>query len=293
MPDVVIHGPTSWNLIVDLDKLPHPRPHMKFAKGHREVMGGTSAGKAAHLVDLKMDVELHTVLGTDAASRLIQDSLAFAGIRYEASRAEGPSERHLNLMDQNGGRVSIYLDVCNPLTQQSASVARRHLRNAISDARAVVMDLSTPSRDVIEEVAGAAAPIWTDLHDYDGQSDFHAPFLNAASFVFMNDDNLHAPQQFLQSCIARGVRIAVCTLGSDGAMAVDHQGTTYFVPAHPVRKVVDTNGAGDGFMAGFLQAHLTGADVQDAMIAGAEQAARALETVHLHPRLERPTGGSS
>ena len=70
MADVVVHGPVSWNQIVSVDVLPDPSPHMQFATAHHQVLGGTSAGKAAHLRELGVDVELHTVLGTDlAASR--------------------------------------------------------------------------------------------------------------------------------------------------------------------------------------------------------------------------------
>ena len=52
--------------------------------------------------------------------------------------------------------------------------------------------------------------------------------------------------------------------------------------------VVDSNGAGDGFFAGFLAAHLDGADVAAALRAGAQQATRALGTVQLSPLLEQP-----
>ena len=33
MAEVVVHGPASWNQIVDLDELPAPEPHMQFARG--------------------------------------------------------------------------------------------------------------------------------------------------------------------------------------------------------------------------------------------------------------------
>src|ERR1043165_8415352 len=98
MSDVVVHGPASWNLIVDLDELPAPEPHMQFALGHRELLGGTSAGKAAHLRDLGVDVELHTVLGTDVAADNIEAALRGTGVATVPTYVHGPSERHLNLM---------------------------------------------------------------------------------------------------------------------------------------------------------------------------------------------------
>ena len=92
MSDVVVHGPASWNLVVDLDELPEPKPHMRFAAGHRELLGGTSAGKAAHLRDLGTDVELHTVLGSDAAATQIEAALRKAGITTVPTYVDGPSE---------------------------------------------------------------------------------------------------------------------------------------------------------------------------------------------------------
>lgn len=286
MSDVIVHGPSSWNLVVDVDELPPPTPHMRFARGHREVLGGTSAGKAAHLRDLGLDVELHTVLGTDAAADAIEDALRRAGIPTVPVRVDGPSERHLNLMDREGGRVSIYLDVPAAPDPTVAQEARHRLLLAASRARAMVLDLSQPSRDAIAEVAALDVPLWTDLHDYDGTSGFHAPFLAAAAHVFMNADRLDSPVEFLRSCVDRGARLAVCTLGADGAVAVDSRGQEHRVAAEPVTRVVDTNGAGDGFMAGYLAAHLGGADVTSALRAGAHQAARSLGTFHLNPILE-------
>jgi sugar/nucleoside kinase (ribokinase family) len=284
MSDVVVHGPASWNLVVDLDELPEPKPHMRFAAAPRELLGGTSAGKAAHLRDLGTDVELHTVLGRDAAAAKIEAALRRAGIPAVPTYVDGPSERHLNLMDRAGGRVSIYLDVPRA-AERGRSLTL--LLDAASRARAVVLDLSQPSRDAIEQVATLGVPIWTDLHDYDGRSSFHAPFLDAASFVFMNGDRLDSPVDFLQTCVDRGTQVAVCTLGEEGAIAVDAEGGRHLVQAEPVARVVDTNGAGDGFMAGFLAAHLDGADVAAALGAGARQAARALGTVQLNPVLEQ------
>jgi len=102
----------------------------------------------------------------------------------------------------------------------------------------------------------------------------------------MNGDRLAAPYDFLQTCVVHGAQVAVCTLGEDGAIAVDAQHVRHHVVAEPVSRVVDTNGAGDGFMAGFLAAHLDAADVTSSLEAGAHQAARALETVQLNPVLE-------
>lgn len=283
MAEVVVVGPSSWNQIVSLDALPEPVPHMAFARGSHETIGGTSAGKALHLVELGRDVLLHTVVGTDDAARRITAGLRDAGVPLLLAVAEGPSERHLNLMDPDGGRVSLYLSlpsevpVCDPrvLAEMAAS-------------RAVVLDLAACSRAVIDDAVATGVPIWTDLHDYDGSSEFHRAFLAAASYVFMNADRIgDEPVGFLHEAVDGGAVLAVCTLGARGAVAVDANHEVHTVAAVPVERVVDTNGAGDAFMAGVLAATLDGASTQEALLAGARQAARALGSEHLSALLER------
>lgn len=283
MAEVVVCGPASWNLIVDVDVLPAAVPHTLFATASHETVGGTSAGKALHLVDLGRDVLLHTVLGTDEAAGSVERALASAGVPFSADVVPGPTERHLNLMDPDGRRVSIYLHLPAPVEEP----ADPSLVAAMSQARALVMDLSTRSRALLETARATGVPIWTDVHDYDGTAEFHRPWLEAADYVFMNDDGLPEPLDFMHGLVEGArARLVVCTLGSRGAVAVDGDHRVHEVPAAPVAEVVDTNGAGDAFMAGCLSAVLDGGDVPCALTAGAAQAVRALSTRHLSPLLD-------
>jgi fructoselysine 6-kinase len=70
---------------------------------------------------------------------------------------------------------------------------------------------------------------------------------------------------------ARGARLVVMTLNKHGSLAFD--GTTVWrQPSEPVRPV-DTLGAGDGFMAGFVGRFLEDGDVPASLAAGAEASA--------------------
>ncbi|MEJ1193497.1 PfkB family carbohydrate kinase [Pseudarthrobacter sp. CCNWLW207] len=69
-----------------------------------------------------------------------------------------------------------------------------------------------------------------------------------------------------------------------GALALEADGTKHEVAAVPA-DVVDTNRAGDAFMAGFVAATLHGASVGDALKAAAAQSRVAIESQHLHPVL--------
>ena len=282
---VLIAGPASWNRIVELDRLPEPVPHMQFALGDWETVGGTSAGKALSLASLGRAVTLHTLLGGDIEGDRVRDALAAAGVDLLIGDGVA-TERHLNLMTRDGGRVSLYLATPQPRDDAPSPEAI----DAMSDAAAIVLDLAPLSVALIPVARAAGRPIWTDIHDYDGTAEFHRPSIEAADAIFMNADGIGGdPLPFMERCIAGGASLVVCTLGADGAVAVDARMLRHRVPAEPV-DVLDTNGAGDAFMAAVLDATLSGADVPDALRAGARHAASVLTTRHLHPSLDAVLG---
>ncbi|MEU4801971.1 PfkB family carbohydrate kinase [Actinosynnema sp. NPDC023587] len=274
MPDVFVAGPASWNRLVALDHLPEPRPHTAFASGHRTALGGTSAGKALNLAALGARVTLRTVVGDDEAGRSVVGSLSGAGVDLIAEVVPGPSEQHLNLMSPDGGRVSIYLE----LPHLAEPVHDERALTALADADAAVIDLADSARPFLAAAREAGVPVWCDVHDYDGRSAYHQDFVDAADFLFLNDDGM--PEPDLMAFLGAHGRPVVATRGARGAVAVV-AGVPHQVPAAPVDRIVDANGAGDAFFAGFLVAHLAGADVPRALEAGAAQAARCLRSPDL------------
>lgn len=69
-----------------------------------------------------------------------------------------------------------------------------------------------------------------------------------------------------------GCSLAVATLGADGAAASTRDGERLVVPGYDV-EVLDTVGAGDTFMAGFLSAYAAAGDLSDALRRGVAAAA--------------------
>ncbi|GAA1058841.1 carbohydrate kinase family protein [Agromyces bracchium] len=282
---VVVSGPASWNRMVQVEHLPEPVPHMQFALGDHETVGGTSAGKALGLAAFGRPVTLFTLIGSDADGDRLRGILERVdGLELDVVDG-GRTERHLNLMTPLGERVSIYLST----PDDRATKADGRLAAAMEDAAAIVLDLSERSRRLIPDARASGRPIWTDLHDYDGEAEFHRPFLEAADVVFLNADRLGGdPMPFLRRVIDEGARLAVCTLGAAGAVSLTSEHgrvTEHRVDAVAV-EVLDANGAGDAFMSGVLHAMLDGAGVDAALEVGAQHAASVLVTRHLHPTLD-------
>lgn len=278
-PRVLVAGPVSWNRIVHLDALPEPRPHTVFARRHTDTVGGTSAGKALNLADLGAAVTLSTVLGDDPEGRLARTELEHARISLLAETSAGGTEQHLNLMDGDGGRVSVYLRLPDP---PARTLRDADLAAALEDCEVAVVDLAEHSRPLLESARAVGRPLWCDVHDYDGTAAFHRDWVDAADVLFLNDDGMADPLPFMRSRIAAGSSLVVCTQGSRGATAVTAAAELH-VPVRPVSDVVDTNGAGDAFFSGFLVATRAGHGLAPAMEAGHRQAAACLRSPGLAP----------
>ncbi|MCC8246013.1 carbohydrate kinase family protein [Saccharothrix luteola] len=278
-PKVFVAGPVSWNRLVTLDRLPQARPHTVFATGHRVAVGGTSAGKALNLASLGADVTLRTVVGDDEAGRSVLDVLDRAGVEVIAEVVDTATEQHLNLMDPHGGRVSIYLEL--PRLRQAEHDDRALAALAAADA--AVIDLADHARPLLSAARAAGVPVWCDLHDYDGAAEFHRDFLDAADRVFLNDDAF-ADRDALLVFLKSLDKPAVATLGAEGAVAVGGGGG-HQLPPQPLQEIVHNKTAGDAFFSGFLVAHLAGADLAEAMAAGARQAALCLGSAGLAPEM--------
>jgi fructoselysine 6-kinase len=84
------------------------------------------------------------------------------------------------------------------------------------------------------------------------------------------------------AAVGAGAGLAVVTRGADGAIA--HDGDRWWEQDALPIDVVDTTGAGDSFIAGFLSARLTGRDVRQAMEQGARWAAATCQHVAGFPQ---------
>lgn len=71
------------------------------------------------------------------------------------------------------------------------------------------------------------------------------------------------PEGIARFYLEQGVKAVAVKLGPDGAFVASSE-LAEQVPGFPVRQVVDTVGAGDGFAAGFISARLEGLSLPDA-----------------------------
>jgi fructoselysine 6-kinase len=86
--------------------------------------------------------------------------------------------------------------------------------------------------------------------------------------------------------LARGAKVAVVTCGANGSYAAT--GTAKARTGITPVDVVDTTGAGDSFIAGFLSAYISGGSLQEAIECGRDQAALTCAHVGGFPQEPQP-----
>lgn len=110
-------------------------------------------------------------------------------------------------------------------------------------------------------------------YDEESREDFEQKYQELA--LEDREDRMGKLQEFMKAMQKRGPKVVVATLGKDGSIGFD--GETWYRFGIVKCNVVDTMGAGDSFIAGFLYGCLQGMDVQQAMEAGAKNSAVTLE----------------
>jgi sugar/nucleoside kinase (ribokinase family) len=266
-------GGASWNQIVRVTALPLNDVSTRVAMRVYETIGGTGAGKALNLARLGLPTRLHALLGADEAGDHVRAALEAAGVDLVTWTDPRGTERHLNLVDDAGRRLSIYLEAGSPDPEVSAA----DLVAFADGAQAVFVNLAAYTRRCLGPLTDRGVPLWVDLHDWDGDSDFHRDFVDHAQYLFLSDVRLDDALGRARH-LAESRRLVVVTHGERGATAFLPGHDPLFVPPVPVSEVVDTNGAGDAFSAGVAYGHLRGWDWPTALRAGSWVASRCVAT---------------
>lgn len=275
----LVVGGVAWNTMVYLDEFPAPRAGTVFARGVRDTVGSSGAGKALNLRALGADVTLWGLVGDDEWGDRIHRVIADAGIDFLTATDPAGTMRHVNLMDATGDRLSIF---ANAGTADIAVDVDATRQRAV-EADLVAVTILPHCRAFLPMLQRIGSDIWVDLHDYDGVDPYHADFIDAADHLQMSSIAMTDWRPFLEGRIAAGATTAVCTHGAAGASGISATDGWVDIPARPVTGVVDTNGAGDAFFAGFATAWLHSADLTEAMHRGTEAAAAAVQSPGLAP----------
>lgn len=265
MKHTFIVGGTTYDAVIYLKHLPQPIPHTIHQAGFNEGIGSTGAGKALALTKLNVPNILYSVVGNDIYGAHIEQALIENKVQYILDKDLAGTERHINLMDTDGGRISVFV------TQSSENINYNiaAIEEALERADIVVLNIISYCRGLIKLIQKYNKPVWTDLHDYDGSNTYHQDFIDAAQYIHLSSDNLTDYRATMLQLINKGKELVICTHGKQGATLLTKQGIWLEQPALTNIDIVDSNGAGDSFFAGFLYGHILNKPLQTCLQYGA------------------------
>jgi sugar/nucleoside kinase (ribokinase family) len=265
MSSALVLGGVSFDTIIYLDALPAPVPRTLWSRGFHETIGSTGAGKALNLAKLGLDVTLHALIGDDAYGQRIREYLRDNNITFLHDLDPLGTARHVNLLNGDGARISIFLTAGTFAPQ----VATERLDAAIAAHDHIVLNIINYCRELIPRIQQQHKAIWCDIHDYDGANTYHDDFIRAADYLTLSSDALPDYRPFMRRMIDAGKQLVICTHGKHGSTALTAAGEWIEQPSIPGYAFKDSNGAGDAFFAGVLFGHTRGYPLRQCLRLGA------------------------
>lgn len=266
-------------------KLPHiPKEGETILATQKSVQrGGKGQNQAIQMARLGADVTMIGAVGNDE----------FGHSLIEGLKVENIDPAHMIEKVGSTGTASIYLDQAgknnivvfpgaNFMIDEKDIEARADI---IKSADIIVLQNEIP-KNIIEKVLEMTegtdvisvynpAPAIRDFDsDYLKYVDYYMPNETELEIITgktLDENNL---EELAQDCLNMGVKNLIVTLGEKGSIYLNGE-KTYKQDAKKV-KVLDTTGAGDSYIGGFVAALARGESVEEAMEYGTRSSALAV-----------------
>ncbi|KUO19374.1 adenosine kinase [Streptomyces dysideae] len=255
--DVLVLGGAGVDTIVYVPELPLPyADSYMIDSGIRTRAGQTGDFVALALSALGLRIHHLDVLGDDPEGDLVRALHHDRGIALTAVPQPAGTKRAVNLVGPDGRRLSLY-DTSRAYADDRLPEAT--VRTLAGVSRHAHVSITHPCAHALPILRETGVTLSTDLHNWDGENPYHEPFAYTADVVFLSTTALTDPERTMRRIAERGrAEVVVATAGAEGAFLLA-DGELIRVPAvTPPAPVVDSNGAGDAFAAGFLFGRLSG-----------------------------------
>ena len=266
--DVYVIGGVGIDTIVRVPELPLPDEDSVAVPPIESYVGHTGHGVTLGCHRLGLRTGLADVIGDDPEGARILQLYGEIGLPLHVTTHPAGTRRAVNLVTPDGRRLSLY----DGRLPAGVDLDPELWRPGIGAARHVHVSIMDFARHALADAVAAGVPTSTDLHDWDGHSDYHRDFAQGADIVFLSAGALTEPFAEVAARIFAGGRAqaVVAMSGADGSRLVVRGAEPQHLPAVqlPDRPAVDSNGAGDAYVAAFLATRLAGGSWSEAARAG-------------------------
>jgi fructoselysine 6-kinase len=241
-------------------------------------VGGNAVNVAVHLRRLGRRTAYFGAVGEDREGRWTRACLAENEIDIEHLRSlPGPTAFTNLAMNPGGERVIAFEEfgVCRGYRPGEGEI------EALRNSSHVHLGWLDDGGALKRTLAAAGVSVSQDLAVNAGAEDLAIAFASAGAAPA-------SAQALLHQALGQGARLAVVTRGALGSIASDgrHYAETGIAPV----EVVDTTGAGDTFIAGFIDAYLRGQSLLACLEAGRDAAASTCRHFGGFPQQPLPLG---
>jgi len=256
------------HIFTDFDHVPLPGEEV-FAEQYRREAGGGTVNTACALARLGHHASIFGVFGDDEEAWLRSRLKSFGVDVEHACSSALPSALTVSMSTTSDRSFLSYAGANRILNQYVAlpgTVAALSMAQHIHFAMPVEVELAKTLLPTLR-AAGCTLSIdpgWRkDWFEDPGCLDV----LRMVDLFLPNESEAQLltgykePDQVLRACATLGLEHTVIKLGPRGAVAL--QRDRLYTMVAPDVQVVDTTGAGDAFDAGFIDAWLSGADIEE------------------------------
>lgn len=263
--DVLVVGGAGIDTIVRVPELPLPLADSVHVPPVRDFVAHTGNGVAQACLRLGLKTRFIDFIGADPQAQLILQRYQAIGLDFSYLIHESGTRRSVNFVDAQGRRQSCY-DGRHPAELR---MPRDFYLPFLKQARHAHFSIMHWARELYDDAQEAGVTVSTDLHDWDGRNDYHREFALRSDLVFVSTAALGKRHGEVMRTILRDGRAqaVVAMAGGDGSYLLCRQdrAARHFTAVDLQRPVVDTNGAGDSFVGGFLRGLFLGKPLEECM----------------------------
>ncbi len=254
--DVVGLGALNYDVLYAVERIARGGEEVGILEV-KKVPGGSAANTIVALSRLGAEVGFVGVVGTDEEGELILDNFRKEGVETRIRKEDSYTGAAIGFVDAHGERaLYIYPGVNEKLCMDDID------KEFVNDAQ-FLHTSSFVNEEQLEMQRELAKSVKSKLSFSPGMLCFKYELgdlggvIERSEVVFLSLDELKSLvkgeryEKGADILLNRGARIVCVTLGERGCYVTDSTGAAHIIAAYPT-DVVDTTGAGDAFVAGFL-----------------------------------------
>ncbi|WP_371496615.1 carbohydrate kinase family protein [Kitasatospora sp. NBC_00374] len=286
--EVLVVGGVGVDTIVRVDRMELPDSDSVHVPPVHDYVGHTGNGVALGCHTLGLRTKFIDFLGDDPQGALVLAAYRRHGLDFSHLVSPAGTPRGVNLVDAAGRRLSFY-DGRHPA---GLRLPREFWLPFLERAGHVHLSITGVNRDLYPDIRRLGLSCSTDLHAWDGANDHHRFYALNSDLVFLSTAGCRGRhEEVMRTVLAEGrAELVVATAGEHGSYLLtrEQDEVRHFPPADPGLPIVDSNGAGDAFVTGFLAGRLAGHPPEACMRAGAVAGAYACTRAGTHTALIGP-----